>query len=136
MYKILSQQKKKRTFYKAFKQPLKRKQSSQIRNRRLRRPGRLYGKPAFFGSTHCLQYIPTLMTTEDVSMATTVPSHQHMFSFKIFNKKKIKKEKGGVWERFASHLISKQLKYSSKTSVLNFVFVVRIHKILVGAYKK
>ena len=94
VYKILSHQKKKnRTFYKGFKQPLKRKQSSQIK---IRRPGWLYGKPAFFGSTHCLQYIPTLMTT----------SHQHIltqkkFSFKIFNKTNLTKEKGGVWERFA-----------------------------------
>lgn len=66
----------------------------------------MYGKPAFFGSTHCLQYIPTLMTTEDVTMATTVPSHQHIltqkkFSFKIFNKTNLTKEKGGVWERFS-----------------------------------
>ena len=64
----------------------------------------MYGKPAFFGSTHCLQYISTLMTTEDVTMATTVPSHQHIltqkkFSFKIFNKTNLTKEKGGVWER-------------------------------------
>ena len=81
------------------------------------------------------------MTTEDVTMATTVPSHQHIltqkkFSFKIFNKTNLTKEKGGVWERFAVTLSGKQLKYSSKTSVLNFVFVVRIHQILVGAYKK
>ena len=62
---------KKRTFFKAFKQPLKRKQSAQIK---IRRPGRLYGKPAFFGSTHCLQYVPTLTRTEDVTMATTVQS--------------------------------------------------------------
>ena len=80
------------------------------------------------------------MTTEDVTMATTVPSHQHIltqkkFSFKIFNKTNLTKKRRSLGE-ICSHLISKQLKYSTKTSVLNFVFVVRIHQILVGAYKK